>query len=126
MSCIWSALIHQVTRSAFPGERLWTAAHLGEERTIRSMRIRNREGCDVYIQTYAENRNASYLVLDLDNGDPIALSSRQIDYAQRPKLHVLGANTAAPADRAAGEHPLVQRLHLTSETQVSSFQEATV
>ena len=63
-------LIHHVTRSAFPGERLWTAAQLGEERTIRFLRVRNREGCDVYIQPYAEGRNAGYVLLDLDHVGP--------------------------------------------------------
>jgi hypothetical protein len=66
-------LIHQDTRRAFPGERLWTAAQLGKEPTVRFLRIRNREGCDVYIQPYAENLNAGYILLDLDDGDPAVL-----------------------------------------------------
>ena len=45
-------LIHQATRTAFPGERLWSAAQLGKEATVRFLRVRNREGCDVYIQPY--------------------------------------------------------------------------
>jgi hypothetical protein len=60
-------LIHHATRTAFPGERLWTAAQLGQESTVRFLRIRNREGCDVYVQPYAENRNAGYILLDLDH-----------------------------------------------------------
>ena len=60
-------LIHHATRRAFPGERLWTAAQLMKESTIRFLRIRNREGCDVYIQPYAENLNAGYILLDLDH-----------------------------------------------------------
>src|SRR5215831_19328068 len=36
-------LIHHATRTAFPGERLWTAAQLGQEATVRFLRIRNRE-----------------------------------------------------------------------------------
>ena len=66
-------LIHHATRRAFPGERLWTAAQLVKESTVRFLRIRNREGCDVYIQPYAENVNAGYILLDLDPGDPAAL-----------------------------------------------------
>jgi hypothetical protein len=37
------------------------------------LRIRNREGCDIYIQPYAENLNAGYILLDLDHGDPAIL-----------------------------------------------------
>jgi len=62
-------LIHHATRTAFPGERLWTAAQLGQEATLRFLRIRNREGCDVYLQPYADNRNAGYILLDLDHTD---------------------------------------------------------
>jgi hypothetical protein len=63
-------LIHHATRSAFPGERLWTAAQLTKEATIRFLRLRNREGCDVYIHPYAEMRNAGYILVDLDTARP--------------------------------------------------------
>jgi hypothetical protein len=66
-------LIHQATRRAFPGERLWTAAELSNQSTMRFLRIRNREGCDIYIQPYAEDLNAGYILLDLDHGDPATL-----------------------------------------------------
>lgn len=66
-------LIHHATRRAFPGERLWTAAQLSQESTVRFLRIRNREGCDVYIQPYADRQNAGYILLDLDHGDPATL-----------------------------------------------------
>jgi hypothetical protein len=46
---------------------------LVQESTVRFLRIRNREGCDVYIQPYAENFNAGYILLDLDDGDPAVL-----------------------------------------------------
>ena len=51
-------LIHYQTRRAFPGERLWTATQLGNASTIGFLRARNREGCDIYIQPYAEDQNA--------------------------------------------------------------------
>jgi hypothetical protein len=66
-------LIHHVTRTAFPGERLWTATQLMQESTIRFLRLRNREGCDIYVRPYADDRNAGYILLDLDHGDPTAL-----------------------------------------------------
>jgi hypothetical protein len=66
-------LIHHATRAAFPGEKLWTAAQLSQESTVRFLRIRNREGCDVYVQPYADNRNAGYILLDLDHPDAATL-----------------------------------------------------
>ena len=63
-------LIHNQTRRAFPGERLWTAAQLTHPATLRFLRVRNREGCDVYIQPYAENRNPGYILVDLDHTGP--------------------------------------------------------
>jgi hypothetical protein len=60
-------LIHSQTRRAFPGERLWTAAQLVHPATLRFLRGRNREGCDVYLQPYAENHNPGYILVDLDH-----------------------------------------------------------
>jgi hypothetical protein len=59
-------VIHNQTRRAFPGERLWTAAQLLNPVTLRFLRVRNREGCDIYIQPYADNQNAGYILVDLD------------------------------------------------------------
>jgi len=63
-------LIHHQTGRPFPGERLWTAAQLVHPATIRFLRARNCEGCDVYIQPYAGNQNASYILVDLDRAEP--------------------------------------------------------
>jgi len=68
-------LIHSATRRAFPGERLWTAAQLTSAATIRFLRLRNREGCDVYIYPYAGDRNAGYILLDLDAAHPTVLEA---------------------------------------------------
>jgi hypothetical protein len=62
-------VIHNQTRRAFPGERLWTAAQLLNPGTVRFLRVRNREGCDIYIQPYADDQNAGYILLDLDRAD---------------------------------------------------------
>lgn len=70
-------LIHHATRKAFPGERLWTAAQLTSAATIRFLRLRNREGCDIYLQPYAEDRNAGYILLDLDAARPAVLQTMQ-------------------------------------------------
>jgi hypothetical protein len=68
-------LIHSQTRRAFPGERLWTAAQLIHPATIRFLRIRNRDGCDVYIHLYAEKRNPGYILVDLDHTDPAIVAT---------------------------------------------------
>ena len=68
-------LIHCQTRRAFPGERLWTAAQLTHPATIRFLRVRNREGCDVYIHPYAEDRNSGYILVDLDDTGPAVIET---------------------------------------------------
>lgn len=68
-------LIHQQTRKAFPGERLWTAQQLGSAATVRFLRVRNREGCDVYLHPYAGDQNAGYILVDLDRADPAAIAA---------------------------------------------------
>jgi len=67
-------LIHQQTRKAFPGERLWTAQQLSSAATVRFLRARNREGCDVYVQPFAGDRNAGYVLVDLDCAGPAVIA----------------------------------------------------
>lgn len=68
-------LIHQPTQRPFPGERLWTAQQLLHLATIRFLRARNREGCDIYVQPYAEDHNAGYILVDLDRAEPTVLAA---------------------------------------------------
>jgi hypothetical protein len=68
-------LIHNATKRPFPGERLWTSTQLANLATVRFLRVRNREGCDVYIHPYAQDRNAGYILIDLDDADPAAVSA---------------------------------------------------
>ncbi len=68
-------LIHYATRRPFPGERIWTSTELLNPATVRFLRIRNREGCDVYIWPFAENQNAGYILLDLDWVAPSVLET---------------------------------------------------
>ena len=72
-------LIHQSTKRPFPGERLWTASQLSSTATVRFLRIRNWEGCDVYIHPYAEDQNAGYILVDLDAGEQAAVESMRAD-----------------------------------------------
>ena len=68
-------LIHRSTRKPLPGERLWHAAQLLLEPTIRFLRARNREGFDVYFRPYASDHNAGYILVDLDNAQPTVLAA---------------------------------------------------
>src|ERR1035438_10135988 len=63
-------LIHTQSRCAFPGERLWSAGQLVSAPTLRFLRARNREGCDIYLYPYAGNQNAGYILVDLDAAQP--------------------------------------------------------
>ena len=69
-------LIHHLTGRPFPGERLWTAAQLVAASTIRFLRARNGQGCDVYIHPYAGEQNAGYILVDLDRADATGNCSR--------------------------------------------------
>lgn len=70
-------LIHHRTRRAVPGERLWTAGQLVNTATVRFLRFRNREGCDVYLRPYAGGQNAGYILVDLDRVElPVVESMR--------------------------------------------------
>ena len=68
-------LIHHRTRQAFPGERLWTGELLATAATVRFLRVRNREGCDVYVQPYAGDQNAGYILVDLDHVRPTTIAT---------------------------------------------------
>jgi hypothetical protein len=72
-------LIHCQTRRAFPGERLWTAAQLTYPATVRFLRARNQEGCDVYIQPYSPSCNPGYILVDLDHNCPAILETMRIN-----------------------------------------------
>jgi hypothetical protein len=53
-------LIHHQTRRPLPGQRLWTRDELLRPAHVRFLRIRNREGFDVYIHPDDFNQNAGY------------------------------------------------------------------
>lgn len=72
-------LIHHGTRRVWPGDRIWTAAQLLDPAAIGFLRIRNREGYDVYVQPYAADRNAGYTLLDLDAADANILRRLRAD-----------------------------------------------
>lgn len=72
-------LIHHATKRPFPGERLWTADQLIHTATVKFLRIRNREGCDVYILPYAAEQNAGYILVDLDHANPGTIERMRAD-----------------------------------------------
>jgi hypothetical protein len=55
---------------AYPGVRQWTRSQLSDPATVGFLRIRNREGFDVYFRPYAGDHNAGYILLDLDEPVP--------------------------------------------------------
>ena len=80
-------LIDNRTRRPFPGERLWSATQLCQPATVSFLRLRNREGCDVYIHPYADSQNAGYILLDLDRAAHGVLQ-RMCDHGHDPCLVV--------------------------------------
>jgi len=63
-------LIHGGSRKPYPGVRQWTALQLSDLATVGFLRIRNRQGYDVYFRPYAGDHNAGYILLDLDDPAP--------------------------------------------------------
>lgn len=68
-------LIHCHTRRAMPGERLWTARELGNPAIVRFLRTRNREGGEIYLQPFAGDRNAGFILVDLDQAAPTVVET---------------------------------------------------
>jgi DNA primase RepB-like protein len=69
--CLYEVrLIHSGSHQPYPGVRRWTASQLLDPATVRFLRIRNREGYDVYFRPYADDHNAGYILLDLDHPLP--------------------------------------------------------
>jgi RepB DNA-primase from phage plasmid len=66
-------LIHAVSRRPAPRKSLWTAQDLARASVVRSLRARNELGFNVYLWPYAEDRNAGYIFLDLDQARPQVL-----------------------------------------------------
>jgi len=68
-------LIHQATGRALAGQRLWTAWQLAQPATLRFLRLRNREGYDVFLRPFAGGHNAGYILVDLDAVHPSPLAA---------------------------------------------------
>ncbi len=62
-------LIHSTTHQPFPGDRVWSAVQLTRCAAVAFLRLRNREGYDVFFHPFAGNRNAGYILLDLDSAE---------------------------------------------------------
>lgn len=72
-------LIHRLTRRPFPAEPLWQGCQLAHPAMLRFLRLRNREGYDVYLRPYADRQNAGYILLDLDTAAPNTLARMRAD-----------------------------------------------
>ena len=74
-------LIHGHTGRSCAGERLWSAGLLTMGPAVGFLRARNREGFDIYLWPFTTDRNAGYILVDLDRADP------QIVYSMRANGH---------------------------------------
>src|SRR5258708_1669850 len=62
-------LIHGCNRTPFPGDQVWSAVQLLRGGMLRFLRLRNRQGYDVFIQPFHRDRNAGYILVDLDRAE---------------------------------------------------------
>ena len=68
-------LIHQATGRAWLGQRVWTATQLLQPATLRFLRLRNRQGYDVFFRPFAGSLNAGYILIDLDSPPPAVVAA---------------------------------------------------
>ena len=66
-------LIHSLSRKPFPADQVWSAQQLTRAPMVAFLRLRNREGYDVFFHPFAGHRNAGYILVDLDRPDPSIL-----------------------------------------------------
>ena len=76
-------LVHSDSGRTYPGIRQWTARQLTDPATVGFLRIRNREGYDVYFRPGAGDHNAGYILLDLDHPFP-GILARLRAYGHEP------------------------------------------
>jgi hypothetical protein len=62
--------IHGYSGRPCAGERLWSAGLLTMGPAVGFLRARNREGFDIYLAPFTKDRNAGYILVDLDRADP--------------------------------------------------------
>jgi len=60
-------LIHGISRKPFPGDRIWSSVQLTTTATVAFLRLCNREGYDIFFHPFAGDRNAGYILIDLDD-----------------------------------------------------------
>lgn len=94
-------LIHHHSRKPLPGSRLWTASQLGEESIVRFLRVRNRDGYDVYFQPYSLRSNAGYILVDLGRAWGAQCHAR----AGPSAMHSGGNQSRSPPGLGPCEHP---------------------
>jgi hypothetical protein len=70
-------LIHGSTHKPFPGDRVWSAVQLARGAMVAFLRLRNREGYDIFFHPFSGDRNAGYVLVDLDRAaDQIVATMR--------------------------------------------------
>ena len=98
-------LIHSGSHQPYPGVRRWTASQILDHAAVRFLRIRNREGYDVYFRPYAGDRNAGYILLDLDRPLPGVLAALRAQ-GHEPSVVVETSPGRMQAWIRVSDHPL--------------------
>jgi hypothetical protein len=74
-------LIHGSSRKPFPGDRVWSAVQLTRGTMVAFLRLRNREGYDIFFHPFSGDRNAGYVLVDLDRAaDQIVATMRALGH----------------------------------------------
>ena len=109
-------LVHHATRKAFPGARLWTASQLRDEVALRFLRARNRDGYDIYFRPFVPDRNAGYILVDLDRCNPTVVD-RMIANGHEPCV----VTESSPGRLQAWVRVSVQPLPMTAATTMARY-----
>lgn len=70
-------LIHETSRAPYPGRRIWPAPLI--IRAASFLRLRNKEGYNVYFRPYAGHLNAGCILVDLDRAPSKPLEQMRSD-----------------------------------------------
>src|SRR5258708_33307257 len=71
--------IHGLTGRPCAGDRLWSAGLLTMGPAVGFLRARNREGFNIYLSPFAADRNAGYILVDLDRADPPIVHTMRVN-----------------------------------------------
>lgn len=65
------------TRKPFPGDRVWSAVQLTRGARVAFLRLRNREGYDIFFPPFAGPRHAGYILVDWERAADHLIETRR-------------------------------------------------